>query len=102
MAAIARPDAFDARIVLRLYAWGVIELGLLCAGFGPFWKGLGPTDAWLPVVTRLSGCVMVASGCCAIGLSDGGTRAARRRGLGWFALAHLAMAFGLGIVMRSG
>lgn len=94
MSAIPRPDAFDPRLVLRAYAWVFAGLGVLCGVLGPFWRAGEPTDPLYTMAVRTSGWLMIAGSCAAIGLDGAGSREKRRRGLGWFAVAHVVLAIG--------
>ena len=93
-AGIPRPDAFDPRLVFRTYAWVFAELGLLCGLLGPFWRAGEDTHAGYTAGVRLAGWLMIAASCAAVGLDGADSRDKRRRGLGWFAAAHVVVAIG--------
>lgn len=84
-------DAIDSRTVFVIYAVIVGAAGVFIALWGSLWIG-GPLNGqpWgVNSITRMAGMVIVAAACCAFGFSRIADPADRRRGLGWFIVAHV-------------
>lgn len=83
-------DALDSRVVLLGYAAVVIPAGV----FVTLWGGLfvnGPLNGHphgIQSLVRIAGTLAVAAGITAVALSQFAAATERRRGLGWFAVAH--------------
>src|SRR5688572_24850914 len=86
------PDAIESRVVFRIYATIAIAGGLFVYMWGPLWlSGLHLSDVPFAraAILRTGAAALVASGLCAVAFSRVPDAIARRRALGWFALAHL-------------
>lgn len=88
------PEAIDTRLVLRLYAWPAVTIGLLLFLWGPMWL----PDPDLPAIPfgkaallRVMGAVISALGVCAAGFARVDDPIGRRQGLGSLASAHLLL-----------
>ena len=89
------PDAINTRLVLRIYAWITLTVGLIAAD-NPMWFPSIAAQPNLPGVewgraglVRLSAAVVAVLGFSALGMSRIENPVSRRRALFWFAIAHL-------------
>ena len=92
MTVAQRPEAIDSRLVFLGYAWTAIVGGLAAYSWGPMWL----MELHLPslpfgraAILRSCAALVTASGLCAAAFAQIQEPVARRRGLGWFAMAHL-------------
>ena len=90
------PDSIDTRLVLRIYAWIAIAVGLIVFNWHdwqlPDWHTVRdlPGIPWGRVgLYRTLGAALIALGFIAVGLSRIEHPVSRARGLHWFAVAHL-------------
>ena len=90
------PDAIDTRLVLRIYAWIAIAVGLIVFNSLDWQLPDLHTVRDLPGIPwgraglyRLVGSAVVAMGCVAVGLTRIEHPVSRARALHWFAVAHL-------------
>jgi signal transduction histidine kinase len=87
-----RPEAIDSRLVFRVYAWIAIAGGLTLYAWGPMLILQLPAPG-LPygraAILRTAAAILAASGVCASGFARLIDPVSRRRGLTWFAAAHL-------------
>ena len=89
------PDAINTRLVLRIYAWITLTVGLIAAD-NPMWFPSIAAQPNLPGVewgraglVRLSAAVVAVLGFSALGMSRIENPVSRRRALFWFAIAHI-------------
>jgi signal transduction histidine kinase len=91
------PDAFDTRILFRIYSACAVVGGLL------LWLGhvngvtttIASTAEAKRAFLQMSGAILVAIGCAAAGFGQIEEPRSRHRALGWFAFAHLVALAGV-------
>jgi signal transduction histidine kinase len=92
-----RLEAIDLRTVFRIYAIAAGAGGLVIFGWGPMWFGvhLAEQPFGRAALVRVCGSILVAAGCCAVGLASTDDRQALRRAMFWLAAAHTVVFLGI-------
>jgi signal transduction histidine kinase len=87
------PETIDLRIVFKCYAAVAGVAGLLVIGWGQLWFGahLAGQPFGKAALIRVCGAILVAAACCALGFAAGNDPWTVRRGMFWFAVAHLVV-----------
>jgi signal transduction histidine kinase len=88
------PVRVDTRLVLRIYAAFAMTGGALMAAWGAMLLAPDPGESpWFRAsLVRVLGASVFASGCSALALAGVEDPESRRRGIGWFAVGHGALA----------
>jgi signal transduction histidine kinase len=86
-----RLEAIDLRTIFKCYAVVAGIAGILIVGWGPMWFGAHLADQVFgkAALVRICGSVLIAAACCAIGFSSTSDPWSVRRGMFWFAIAHM-------------
>jgi signal transduction histidine kinase len=94
MSTHTHPVRIDTRLVLRIYAALAMAGGALTALWGPVFLLPAPGESpWFRAsLVRVLGASVFVSGCSSLALAGVEDPEARRRGVGWFAVGHAALA----------
>lgn len=103
MAGNSHPVRVDTRLVLRIYAAFAMTGGALVAAWGSMLLAPNPGESpWFRAsLVRVLGALVFASGCSALALAGVEDPESRRRGIGWFAVGHAALALVVAIQVNA-